>query len=84
MDFVFSESFLRSYERLSDDKVVIIDDAILRLLADHDSAWARQGRVVGEVGSAWIITVAARNFDVSLYWDYYEEQSIVLLALILA
>ena len=83
MDFVFSESFLVSYETLADDKVTVIDEAILRLLAEHDSAWARQGRVVGELGSAWILTVAAKNFDVTLYWNYYDDKNIVLLALIL-
>jgi hypothetical protein len=82
MDFVLSESFLLSYDRLDDDKVAEIDEAILRLLADHDSAWARRGRVEGEVGGAWIVTIAAGNFDGSLYWDYYDDETVVLLALI--
>ena len=81
MDFVFTETFYSTYESLTDDEVVPIDEAIQRLLVEHSTAWARQGRIEGEKGSAWILAVRTPSLEAALYWDYQDEAMVVLLAL---
>lgn len=65
-----------------DGAIEAIDDAVGRLLVDHKSAWARQGRVAGEYGEAWIIGLRTPAAAIALYWDYYEENLILLAAVI--
>lgn len=81
MDFVVAESFYFSYELLSDNEAAIVDDGIRRLLELHRSGWARQGRIEGDAGGAWIVTVESPTIAASLYWDYAAEEEIILLAL---
>lgn len=81
MEFLFTDDFYSSYESLSDNDAVLIDKAIRRLLIDHPTAWARRGRVEGDRGGAWILSIASGDLDAALYWDYYNEESVVLLAL---
>lgn len=83
MDFVFTETVYSTYESLTDREVQLIDEAIRRLLADHSTAWARRGRIEGEQGNAWILTVAAPSIETALYWDYHDEESLVLIALVI-
>ncbi len=80
MDFVFTEAFHSTYESLSEDDVALIDEGIRRLLVDHATGWARPGRIEGEKGGAWILTVVGRDLEASLYWDYYNDDTIILLA----
>lgn len=82
MDFVFTETFYATYESLTDDEVVPIDEAIRRLLVDHSTAWARQGRIECERGSAWILVVRTPSIEASLYWEYHDEENLVLLAMV--
>jgi hypothetical protein len=82
MDFVVTEAFYSVYESLGDAEVLAIDDAIRRLLDGHSTAWARQGRVECEKGSAWILTIRAPSFGAALYWDYHDKANLVLLALV--
>jgi hypothetical protein len=82
MDFVFTDSFYATYESLSDGDVAIVDDAIRRLLQEHTGGWARQGRIDGELGGPWIVSLRSKSMDASLYWDYLDEDMIVLLALV--
>ena len=82
MDFVFTEGFYAVYEDLDDDSVVVVDEIIRRLLVDHTSGWARQGRIEGERGGSWIVTVTGLDFDGALYWEYRSGEEIVLLALV--
>ncbi len=82
MDFVFTEAFYSTYESLSDDDVAPIDEGIRRLLVDHATGWAWQGRIEGENASARILTVVSRELVASLYWEYHDDESILLLALI--
>jgi hypothetical protein len=82
MDFVFTETFYSTYESLTDDEVVPVDEAIQRLLLEHATAWARQGRIEGERGNAWILVVKTGSYEASLYWDYHDEDHIVLVALV--
>lgn len=83
MDFVFTETFYSSYEALSDEEAVLVDDGIRRLLVDHATGWARQGRIEGDLGSAWILTLKTRGIETSLYWDYRDDETVVLLALVI-
>lgn len=82
MDFVFTETFYATYESLTDDEAEPIDEAIRRLLVDHATAWARQGRIEGERGSAWILVVRSSSTETSLYWDYHDEENLILLAMV--
>ena len=82
MDFVFTESFYATYESLGDGDVAIVDDAIRRLLQEHTGGWARQGRIDGELGGSWIVSLRSHSMDVSLYWDYLDDNVMVLLAMV--
>lgn len=82
MDSLVAASFLSSYEALSDEDAVVVDDGIRRLLAGPGSGWARQGRIEGESGAAWIITIISPSIDASLYWDYKDDETLILLALV--
>lgn len=83
MDFVFTDSFYSTYESLSDEDVAIVDDAIRRLLQEHTGGWARQGRIDGDLGGSWIVSLRSRSIDASMYWDYLDDDRIVLLALVI-
>ena len=83
MDFVFTDAFYSAYESISDEESALIDDGIRRLLQDHATGWARQGRIEGELGSVWILTLTSRGIEMSLYWDYYDDEPVVLLALVI-
>ena len=83
MDFVVTNEFLEFYNRLDDTAVAVVDKAIRRLLVDHQSAWARQGRIQGESRDAWLLVIRGRELDLTLYWDYQDDQSLVLLAAVL-
>ena len=83
MDFVFTDTFYSVYESISDEEAALIDDGIRRLLQDHATGWARRGRIEGDSGSAWILTLTSRGIETSLYWEYYDDETIVLLALVL-
>jgi hypothetical protein len=82
MDFVFTETFYSTYKSLSDRDVVPVDEGIRRLMVDHATGWARLGRIEGEKGSAWILTVVTRDLEASLYWEYEDAERILLLALV--
>ncbi|MEK7252798.1 MAG: hypothetical protein AAB198_06100 [Actinomycetota bacterium] len=73
MEFVATPEFLERYERLSDPAAECVDDAIRRLTADPGSAWARQNRVVGEHGSAWLFPIRCGQEDCALYWRQPES-----------
>jgi len=83
MDFVLTETFSSTYESLTDDEVVPIDEAIQRLLAEHSTAWVRQGRIEGDRGSAWILAVRTPSLEAALYWDYHDQANLVILALVI-
>lgn len=82
MDFTVTPRFVERYRALDDAQVSCVDDAIRRLLGEPQSAWARQNRVVGEAGSAWLITVSCPGADLALYWREETAESLVLLLLI--
>lgn len=82
MDFVFTETFYAVYEALDDDQVVVVDEVITRLLVDHSSGWARQGRIEGSKGGSWIITMTAHDYEGALYWDYRSDDEVILVALV--
>jgi len=79
---VFTESFYATYESLSDGDVAIVDDVIRRLIQEHSGGWARQGRIDGELGGSWIVSQRSSSMDVSLYWDYLDDDLIVLVAIV--
>lgn len=81
-DFKVTDEFVEVYESLHEDTASVVDHAVTRLLRDHATAWARQGRVAGEGGEAWITEIRTGDFDISLYWDYLEDAFILLLLLI--
>ena len=82
MDFVFTDFFYGVYQHLNDDRAVAVDEIIKRLLTEHESGWARQGRIEGDRGGAWIITVTGPDFEGALYWDYHTDTKIILVALV--
>lgn len=83
MDFVVAESFYTSYKSLSNKEAAVVDDGIRRLLEGHRSGWARQGRIEGDSGGAWIVTVKSSTIAASLYWDYVDPEEIILLAIVI-
>lgn len=82
MDFVFTEAFYGVYDDIDDDRVAVVDEIIKRLLIDHGSGWARQGRIEGNRGGSWIITVTGLDFEGALYWDYRDDDEVILVALV--
>ena len=81
-DYRVTRAFLHVYEALDDDAVEVVDSAVQRLLEEHETAWARQGRVAGEHGEAWIVEIRSAKRDISLYWDYLEGRLILLAVLL--
>lgn len=82
MDFVVTEEFYAVYQDLDDDIVVVVDEFIRRLLLDHTSGWARQGRIEGERGGSWIVPMTSPDGGGAFYWVYRFGEEIVLLALV--
>lgn len=82
VDFVFTEAFYAVYEALDDDRVLVVDEVIKRLLIDHSSGWARQGRIEGNRGGSWIITMTGLDFEGAVYWDYRTDDEVILVALV--
>ncbi len=81
-DFKVTNEFIDAYESLDDNSAAVADQTILRLMGEHAGAWARQGRVAGDNGEAWIIEVRTDSCDMALYWDYLDDQLILLAVLI--
>lgn len=81
-DFRVTPEFVEVYESLDNEAAVAVDDTIVRLVDGHESAWARQGRVAGENGEAWIIEIRVGGVDLSLYWDYLDGRLILLVLLL--
>lgn len=82
IDYRVTEQFVETYEQLDDATAIEVDQTITRLLIEHTGAWARQGRVVGETGEAWIIELRSGQADLSLYWDYLGNRMILLILLL--
>jgi hypothetical protein len=82
VDFVFTDFFSGVYQDLTDDRAVAVDEIIERLLIEHGSGWARQGRIEGDRGGTWLITVTGPDFEGALYWDYRTDTEIILVALV--
>ena len=82
MEFEVTPEFVERYESLDEEQVQRVDDVIRRLLAAPGSAWARQHRVVGENGSAWLVVIRGDGQDLALYWQEKTSQSLVLLLLL--
>ena len=83
MDFVFTDVFYGVYQDLTDARAVAVDEIIKRLLIEHESGWARQGRIEGDRGGSWIITVAGPDFEGALYWDYHNHAELIIFALVI-
>jgi len=86
MDFVLTEEFSQAYDQLSDAEAVQLDTTIRRLLDEHSSAWARQGRIDAEEGGgrydgAWIVTAPVDDELFHIYWEYETPETLLLIAL---
>lgn len=77
MQFEVVPEFLAVYEGMVGRDLNAVHEMLARLNGGHDSVWARQGRIRGE-RHAWIILEG----DWRLYWQYADEETIILLALI--
>jgi len=84
MELVATPEFREAYERLAYGVVERVDEALCHLLADPSSAWARQNRVVGEQGSAWLIIIRHPAGDCALYWDQPDPVGSIRLLLLLS
>ena len=84
MQFRVTEVFLDSYDALDDADALLVDEVILRNTEEHDQAWARQHRVVGEAGDAWIVVGRSTQGEFKVYWTYMAEDAIVFLALLVS
>jgi len=82
VEFQVTPEFLADYEALDDATAGCVDDTIRRLLGSHASAWARQNRVVGEGGWAWLIAIRCPEADLALYWREAADDSLELLLLL--
>lgn len=83
MQFRVTEVFAATYDALEDADALLVDEVILRIIEEHDRAWARQNRVVGEAGEAWIVVGRSARSEFKIYWTYMNEDGIVFLALLL-
>jgi hypothetical protein len=86
MNFLLTEEFSQAYDELSDAEAVQLDTTIRRLLDEHGSAWARQGRIeAGEGGGrydgAWIVTAPVDDELFHIYWEYEANETLLLMAL---
>ena len=83
VEFVVTPEFSSRYDALDDETAKCVDQAILRLLDEHAGAWARQNRVAGEHGWAWLIVIACpRGGEMGLYWQDLTHKSLVLVLLL--
>lgn len=82
MRFQATPEFFERYEVLDDETAACVDEALQRLLVEHAGAWARQNRVVGDHGAAWLIAVRCRAGDFALYWRESDDDTIVLVLLL--
>ena len=82
MLFHVTSVFARSYDALDEEDAFVVDQVITRIVAEHDRAWARQNRVVGEEGEAWIVPGRSRRSEFRVYWTYLDDDVIVFLALL--
>ena len=83
MEFVASPEFLEVYRILDDSTAECVDEAIRRVLVQPESAWARQNRVLGELGSSWLVALNCQGNDLSLYWRQTEGAEVIELLLLL-
>jgi hypothetical protein len=83
VDFVFTDVFYGVYQDLTDDRAVAVDEIIKGPLIEHESGWARQGRIEGDRGGSWIITVTGPDFEGALYWDYQNDAELIIFALVI-
>ncbi|CAN5846323.1 hypothetical protein BH23ACT4_BH23ACT4_15600 [soil metagenome] len=84
MQFRVTESFAESYDGLDDEDAFSVDGVITRIIGEHDQAWARRNRVVGDEGDAWIVLGHSPRGEFKIYWTHLKEGVIVLLALLYA
>ena len=70
MSVVATPEFHARYRVLPDRTAECLDAAILRILSEPDSAWARQNRVRGELGSAWLVVVKCDGEIWNVYWRW--------------
>ena len=82
MQFRVTEVFVESYEALNDADARLVDEVLLRIINEHDRAWARQNRVVGEGGDAWLVVSRSAQGEFEIYWMYTAEDVILFLALL--
>lgn len=87
MEYAWTPQFKAVYEDADGRVIDVVNAVIERLLIDHEEAWARRNRVVGDKGEAWIISTRTANADVDVYWEYLQDEpdsTILLLLLIVA
>lgn len=85
MEYSWTPQFKSAYETANQDVVDVVDALVDRLLIDHEAAWARRNRVIGDLGEAWIISMPTANADVDVYWEYLRDEpdSTILLLLLI-
>jgi len=81
-DYRVTPDFIDVYKSLRDDLMVAVDDAVVRLLAEHATLWARRGRAIGSGGCAWLIEFGVCETDPTLYWNYLDDELILLVLLL--
>jgi hypothetical protein len=84
VQLVATPGFREAYERLDQATLGTVNEAILRLAEDPSSVWARQNRVLGKQGTAWLIIIRCRTRDCALYWNQPDPTGPVQLLLLLA
>lgn len=82
MEFRASEHFLDAYLALPERAVECVDRAMLRVVSEPSGAWARQSRVEGELGAAWIVVARCSDVDYHVYWQPASGGSVEFLLLI--
>lgn len=84
VEFLATPGFREAYRRLDQRAADVVDEALHRLADDPSCAWARQNRVVGEQGSAWLIIIRHPTGECALYWDQPDPGGPLRLLLLLA
>jgi hypothetical protein len=83
MPFTATPEFHDRYRAVSDKTAQCIDEAILRIVGEPDSAWARQGQVRGELGAAWLVAIECSGDIWMVYWAWPDRDEPLQLLLLL-
>lgn len=82
VEFEVSATFARAYDAVDDSVIDLLDAALLRVVGEPGSGWARQSRVMGDFDWAWKVTIEAKGRTFAIYWTQNEDGVVQFVALV--